>query len=143
MSAAVQPFYAVQEATADPFAIRGPTPFRFVEMRNRIDTYVVLSGSVRIGTIRHDAGSGLVVAKANGCPNGSASADIHRNFEASRPAVAVNATEQQLCEMGGLTYSIGAVVNDTKCVPADENSFVTHPEGYRPTRPPVRETVRK
>ena len=70
MSAAVQPLDA------------GPdrTPFRFVEMRDRIDTYIVLSGSARLGTVRHDADSGLFVAKTNGCPNGSAPADIHRNL---------------------------------------------------------------
>jgi hypothetical protein len=76
---AVQPLYVVQEATADPFAIPDST-LRFVEMRNRIDTYVVLSGSGRIGTVRHDADSGLFVAMTTGCPNGSAPADIHRNF---------------------------------------------------------------
>lgn len=70
MSAAVQPIDARPDRT----------PFRFVEMRDRIDTYIVLSGSVRIGTVRHDAGSGLFVAKTNGCPNGSAPADIQRNL---------------------------------------------------------------
>lgn len=80
MSAAVQPLYAVQEATADPFASADPTPFRFVEMRDRIDTYAVLSGSTRIGTVRHDADNGLFIAKTTGCPNGTAPADIHRNF---------------------------------------------------------------
>jgi hypothetical protein len=79
MSAAVQPLYAVQESTADPFAVPA-SPFRFVEMRDRIDTCIVLSGAVRIGTVRHHAGSGLFVAKTNGCPNGSAPADIHRNL---------------------------------------------------------------
>nr|WP_294516060.1 hypothetical protein [uncultured Rhodopila sp.] len=75
----VQPLYVVQEASADPFAIPAP-PFRFVEIRYRSDTYVVLCGSARIGTVRHDAGSGLFVATTTGCPNGSAPADIHRNF---------------------------------------------------------------
>ena len=79
MSAAVQPLYAIQGPTADPFGVPAP-PFRFVEMRDRIDTYIVLSGSVRLGTVRHDAGSGLFVAKTNGCPNGSAAADIQRNL---------------------------------------------------------------
>jgi hypothetical protein len=54
--------------------------FRFVEMRDRIDTCVVLRSSVKIGTVRHDAGSGLYVAMTTGCPDGSAPADIHRNF---------------------------------------------------------------
>jgi len=76
---AMQRLYSVQEAAADPFAIPD-SPFRFVEIRDRFDTYVVLAGSVRIGTVRHDAGSGLFVAKTTGCPNGSAPADIHRNF---------------------------------------------------------------
>lgn len=75
----MQRLYSVQEATADPFSLPDP-PFRFLEIRDRIDTYVVLHGSIRIGTVRHDDGTGLFVAKTTGCPNGSAPADIHRNF---------------------------------------------------------------
>lgn len=83
MSAAIHQLFAVVEQAADPFAIP-PPPFLFVEMRDRIATYAVLSGSTRIGTVRHDADSGLFVARTNG--SSEAAADIQRNFASREKA---------------------------------------------------------
>jgi hypothetical protein len=52
-------------------------------------------------------------------------------------AVNVNTAEQQVCEFGGVPYSIGAVLSGKKCVAADEHSSMVHPAGYKPSRPPV------
>jgi hypothetical protein len=80
MSAAHQLFAVVEQG--DPFAIPEP-PFKYVALPDRIDTYAVLAGSVRIGTVRHDAASGDFVARSNGTEQSAADVRHFTSHEAA------------------------------------------------------------